>query len=382
MIEVDRLSLSVAEEKKASFQNAEKMKGERTENMNQWKKRVTALGLAGMLAVTGLTGCGSMNNDDVVATVGESEIKLGVANFYARMQQAQYETYYAGMMGTTGEELWAKETDGKTYEQSVKSDMIKSLENIYILEQHASEYDVVLSEDEKKAIDKAAEEFDENNALEDKEAVSGYNKYVKKVLELITIQSKMEDAMTADVDTEVSDDEAAQKAMKYVFYSYTKDENDSTSTMSETEKTEVKKKATDFAEKLKNSDTKDIDAVASEAGMEVQTATFDSESTSPNADLVKAADALTAEGDVTDAIETDSGIYVAKVTSFLDRTATDAKKQSIVEERKKDQYDDLLKKWRKKTDINLNKRVWKKVDFQKQGVTVKDTSGNTEESAE
>ena len=358
------------------------MKGERTENMNQWKKRVTALGLAGMLAVTGLTGCGSMNNDDVVATVGESEIKLGVANFYARMQQAQYETYYAGMMGTTGEELWAKETDGKTYEQSVKSDMIKSLENMYILEQHASEYDVVLSEDGKKAIDKAAEEFDENNALEDKEAVSGYNKYVKKVLELITIQSKMEDAMTADVDTEVSDDEAAQKAMKYVFYSYTKDENDSTSTMSETEKTEVKKKATDFAEKLKNSDTKDIDAVASEAGMEVQTATFDSESTSPNADLVKAADALTAEGDITDAIETDSGIYVAKVTSFLDRTATDAKKQSIVEERKKDQYDDLLKKWRKKTDINLNKRVWKKVDFQKQGVTVKDTSGNTEESAE
>lgn len=350
--------------------------------MNQWKKRVTALGLAGMLAVTGLTGCGSMNNDDVVATVGESEIKLGVANFYARMQQAQYETYYAGMMGTTGEELWAKETDGKTYEQSVKSDMIKSLENMYILEQHASEYEVVLSEDEKKAIDKAAEEFDENNALEDKEAVSGYNKYVKKVLELITIQSKMEDAMTADVDTEVSDDEAAQKAMKYVFYSYTKDENDSTSTMSETEKTEVKKKATDFAEKLKNSDTKDIDAVASEAGMEVQTATFDSESTSPNADLVKAADTLTAEGDVTDAIETDSGIYVAKVTSFLDRTATDAKKQSIVEERKKDQYDDLLKKWRKKTDINLNKRVWKKVDFQKQGVTVKDTSGNTEESAE
>ena len=350
--------------------------------MNQWKKRVTALGLAGMLAVTGLTGCGSMNNDDVVATVGESEIKLGVANFYARMQQAQYETYYAGMMGTTGEELWAKETDGKTYEQSVKSNMIKSLENMYILEQHASEYDVALSEDEKKAIDKAAEEFDENNALEDKEAVSGYNKYVKKVLELLTIQSKMEDVMTADVDTEVSDDEAAQKSMKYVFYSYTKDENDSTSTMSEIEKTEAKQKATDFAEKLKNSDTKDIDAVANEAGMEVQTATFDSESTSPNADLVKAADALTAEGDVTDAIETDSGIYVAKVTSFLNRTATDAKKQSIVEERKQDQYDAFLKKWRKKTNIDLNKRVWKKVDFQKQGVTVKDTSSNAEESAE
>ena len=87
--------------------------------------------------------------------------------------------------------------------------------------------------------------------------------------------------------------------------------------------------------------------------------------------------------DVTDAIETDSGIYVAKVTSFLDRTATDAKKQSIVEERKQDQYDAFFEKsGERKTNIDLNKRVWKKVDFQKQGVTVKDTSSNAEESAE
>ena len=349
--------------------------------MKQWKKRVAVLSMAGMMAVTSLTGCGSMNNDDVVATVGKSEIKLGVANFYARMQQAQYETYYAGLMGTTGEEMWTKETDGKTYEESVKSDTIESLENLYLLEQHASDYDVALTDDEKKAIEKAASEFDENNALEDKEAVSGYTKYVKKVLELMTIQSKMEEAMTADVDTNVSDEEAAQKAMKYVFFTYTKNDENSTSTMSDDEKAEVKKNAESFAENLKNSDAKDIDTAANEAGVEVQTATFDADSTSPDADLIQAADALAAEGDVTDAIETDSGVYVAKLTSLLDRTATDTKKQSIVKERQQDQYDTLIKKWRKKTDIAVNKRVWKKVDFQKQGVTVRDTT-STENSAE
>ena len=349
--------------------------------MKQWKRRAAAVGIAGMMAVTGLTGCGSMNNDDVVATVGKSEIKLGVANFYARMQQAQYETYYAGLMGTTGEEMWSKETDGKTYEQTVKSDVIKSLENLYILKQHMADYDISLTDDEKKAIKKAADEFDENNALEDKEAVSGYTKYVKELLELETIQPKMKAAMTADVDTDVSDEEAAQKAMKYVYFTYTKSDTDSTSTMSDDEKAEVKKKAESFAENLKNSDTKDIDIAANEAGLEVQTATFDSESTSPNADLVKAADALETEGDVTDAIETDSGVYVAKLTSMLDRTATDTKKQSIVAERKQDAYDSQIKKWRKATDISVKKSVWKKVDFQKQGVTVRDTS-STENSAE
>ncbi len=343
--------------------------------MKQWKKRVAACGIAGMMAVTSLTGCGSMNNDDVVATVGESEIKLGVANFYARMQQAQYETYYAGLMGTTGDEMWSKETDGKTYEQTVKSDVIKSLENLYLLEQHTADYDVSLTDEEKKAIEDAADQFDENNALEDKEAVSGYTKYVKEMLELETIQKKMEDAMTADVDTNVSDEEAAQKAMKYVYFTYTKSEDDgSTSTLSDDEKAEVKSTAESFAENLKNSDAKDIDIAANEAGVEVQSATFDSESTSPNEDLVKAVDALEAEGDVTDAIETDSGVYVAKLTSMLDRTATDTKKQSIAEERKQDAYDSLIKKWRKETDISVNKKVWKKVDFQKQGVTVRDSS--------
>ncbi len=343
--------------------------------MKQWKKRVAACGIAGMMAVTSLTGCGSMNNDDVVATVGESEIKLGVANFYARMQQAQYETYYAGLMGTTGDEMWSKETDGKTYEQTVKSDVIKSLENLYLLEQHTADYDVSLTDEEKKAIEDAADQFDENNALEDKEAVSGYTKYVKEMLELETIQKKMEDAMTTDVDTNVSDEEAAQKAMKYVYFTYTKSEDDgSTSTMSDDEKAEVKSTAESFAENLKNSDAKDIDIAANEAGVEVQSATFDSESTSPNEDLVKAVDALETEGDVTDAIETDSGVYVAKLTSMLDRTATDTKKQSIVEERKQDAYDSLIKKWRKETDISVNKKVWKKVDFQKQGVTVRDSS--------
>ena len=38
-------------------------------------------------------------------------------------------------------------------------------------------------------------------------------KTVKKVLELLTLQKKMETAMTADVDTNVSDEEAAQKKM-------------------------------------------------------------------------------------------------------------------------------------------------------------------------
>ena len=82
---------------------------------------------------------------------------------------------------------------------------------------------------------------------------------------------------------------------------------------------------------------------------------FDSESTSPDKDLIAAADALTNAGDVTDIIETENGIYNCKATSLLDREATDSKKESIVSERKQEQYDSLLKQWKKDTK-NQRKR--------------------------
>ena len=84
---------------------------------------------------------------------------------------------------------------------------------------------------------------------------------------------------------------------------------------------------------------------------------------SPDADLIAAADALEAEGDVTDVIETDSGLYVARLTSLLDRDATDQEKQNIVEQRRQDQYDSLLEDWRDAADITVNEKVWAKVDL-------------------
>lgn len=328
---------------------------------------------AGALALTSLTGCTSFDNDDAVATVGKEEIPAGVANFYARMQQAQYETYYAPMMGTTGEALWQQEMEeGKTYEESTKETLLLNLENLYLIRQHAEEYEVVLTEEDTKAIEEAAKKFDEDNALEEKEAVSGYKKYIEEYLELVTIQSRMDSKMKEGVNEEVSDEEAAQKSMKYVYFPYsTTDADGNTKDLTEDEKKELKKTAQTFAETLKESETKDIDALAAKSGYEVKTTTFDSESSAPNEELVKALDALTTEGDVTDVIESDYGIYVGKLTSLLDREATDAEKTNIIEQRKQEQYDSLLEDWRKETDITENERVWNKIDFEKQGVTVK-----------
>ena len=353
--------------------------------MMRLRKGAAIAAAAGALAAMTVTGCsGSLDPDAVVMTVGGEEVTLGVANFYARMTQAQYETYYLGMMSSNGmtmtaEDMWNQEYDGETTEESTKESLLESLQNMYVISQHAEEYDVSLTEDEEKAISAAADQFGKDNTDEAKDKVSGYKKDIEKYLELVTIQTKMDSAMKEGVDEEVSDEEAAQKAMDYVFFSYTTtDDSGATVALSDDEKTALKTTAENLTERVKNGE--EMADVAEESSTAVQEATFDAETSTYDADLIAAADALAEVGDVTDVIETDNGLYVAQLTSLLDRDATDAKKQEIVEERKQEQYDSLLEDWKDAADIEVDEKVWDKIDFIDQGVTI--ITSEDEESTE
>ena len=347
--------------------------------MVHFGKKAAVLTAAGVLAATAVTGCsGSINTDAVVATVGDDEISLGVANFYARMTQGQYETYYASMMGTTGDAMWTQEAgEDQTYEESVKDGLLENLENMYLISQHAADYEVSLTEEEEDAIAEAAAQFDEDNTDEAKETVSGYRKDIEEVLRLATIQTKMDSKMREGVDEEVSDEEAAQKAMQYVFFSYTiTDDSGNTTELTDEEKESLKTDAQSLVDRVNAGE--DISTVAEELGQTAYDLTFDSESTSPNEDLIAAVDAFETEGQVTDVIEADDGLYVGRLTSLLDRDATDQKKTSIVEERRQEQYDSLLEEWRNDTDIKVDEKVWDKVDFEDTGVTI--ITSETEET--
>lgn len=226
-----------------------------------------------------------------------------------------------------------------------------------------------ITDEDKAMIKETTQQFLNDNSLDDKNLVSGNEKTVNRALTLMAVQQKMRTAIQAGADTEVSDEEAAQKSMDYVFISYqTKDDSGNSKDVSDDEKAQLKSQAEAIASGLKEGG--DLNALAEEQGATVQTLTFDKDTTSPDEDLIKAADAL-GEGESTDVIETEKGCYVAKVTSLLDRTATDSKKSQIVQERQTKLYDDTVKKWRKKADIKVHKGVWKKVSFQKVSVKMK-----------
>lgn len=340
------------------------------------KKKLLLFVMTGMLAVSSLAGCGSIKDSDIVLTGKSENITAKEANFYARYVQAQYETYYGSYLG---DDMWSTEIEeGKTYESNVKKSLLKQMKYMLVMKEHMADYDVELTEDEETAITDAAKEFVEANEEDSAKKVSGDQETVEKVLTLLTIQQKMEVAIEADVDTEVSDDEAAQKSMDYVLFSYTTTDDDGNSTdLTDDEKTQMKEEATAFAEGAKTAE--DFSAYATEQGQTSQTATFDSDTTSPDADLIAAADVL-GEGEVTDVVETDSGCYVAKVTSLLDRDATESKKESIISDRKEELLENTCKAWIKEDGVKANKKVWKKISFTDLSVSIKQVDTDTEDT--
>ena len=183
-------------------------------------RKITAGLLGGVMAASILAGCGGINKDEVVATFNDQEITLGVANFAARLQQATYDDFYTMYFG---EKVWSTDMygQGTTMEESLKSNIIEGIKAMYTLNAHADEYNIALTDEEKAAITKAAETFIADNSKEALDAMGATKEIVEEYLSLATIQTHMYDAIIAEADTEVSDEEANTSSYSYVTVSKT-----------------------------------------------------------------------------------------------------------------------------------------------------------------
>lgn len=62
------------------------------------------------------------------------------------------------------ENMWTTEVEeGTTYEESAKETIMQSLEELYLVNEHAGDYSVSLTDEEKKSIEDAADQFVEAN---------------------------------------------------------------------------------------------------------------------------------------------------------------------------------------------------------------------------
>lgn len=386
--------------------------GGKERKMKRTSAKVVCGVLTAAMAVTGLSGCGGSTVVDGTKTalvVNDEEINLGKANFMLRYQQATMVNYYQTMSSMFGQEYTlsfdepadASDEDSPTVGENLKEDALTSIEKAFLMRQHASEYSVELTEEEKQGAADAAAAFVEDNEEETLTKLGITQEDIQDVIEVYAIQTKMYNPMVADVDTEVSDEEAKQSKISYAKVSTEgteTDENGETVELTDEEKAEKKEIAQNFMDKLNASEdpsTVDFSELKDQVNEELnaerraeegtedtaseETAetdgtedtdviyvttsqtTFGADDESLDEALKSAAESLSDGQTASEIIEGEDAYYVLRMDSVLDREATDSQKETIVEERQAEAYNDLLDTWVEESDISV-KSAWKKLE--------------------
>ena len=341
--------------------------------MKTMTKKTAVVALAGVMAAGMLTGCGEKELDGTktVATVDGTEIPLGMLSLSVREGQAQAEAMYKSFMGGSDYSIWDTEAEkGKTYGEQAVEQALKDIELMCILKEKAADYDVEITEDDEKAIADAAAAFMSANTEDTLKTLAVTEDQVKTYLELETYKSRMHDPIIADVDKNVSDEEAQQSSFNYVSIS--------TSDLSDDEIKQKKEDAQkildglnadpdgDFGEIAKSVDDSytvlsgsfDTNEDASEEESDDEDETTASSSNYPD-EVMKVLRTLK-DGEVgPDVIEADSAYYVVKLDKVNDEDATATKKESIISTRENELYTETTDKWLDEADIKVEKKVLK-----------------------
>ncbi len=335
----------------------------------KFKKIAAMLLAAAMLTSFTVTGCGSskVNAQAVAATLDGKEISMGVANFMAQYQAAQTDLYF---LSYYGEDMWNSDSgDGTTMTDSVKDSVMENIRECYLMDAHAADYQIEVTEEEKTAITQAASKFLADNSAEAVNKMGATQEIVEEMLRLNKIQSKMRAAIQEEIDTNVSDEECAQKTFSYVRFDKTT-ASDTATDDTTADSAEAGKDNKETAEQFLENAGDDMEQAAKDKEYTIQTCSYgagdlneDDNTTSMDIEVLKAADKLK-EGKLSDTvIETNNGYYVIRMDSTDDKEAAKTKKESILTQRRNDKYSETVESYKESSDWKINENEWKKVNF-------------------
>lgn len=295
-----------------------------------------AILFAMMMALTGCSGNSPVDGTAEAINVDGVSVPLGEVNFMMRYQQTQVQGMYASLFG---EDFMNQDITGtgSPYGVTVRDMIVETMEEYYVVEAHAEELGVSLSDEEKAAASEAAKAFIAANDSETLTAMTADEAAVTHVLQLAALQNKVYRNLAETIDTNVDEEEAAQKKISYVLSSTagTTDEEGNTTELTEEELAQKKTVLETVLAEAKESG--DLSAAAEAHELSAVSTSYGKDDTSLNADVYAAAEALS-DGEFSGVIESDNGYYIVHMDSIYDEEATQAEIQNILAQREQEAY--------------------------------------------
>jgi hypothetical protein len=317
-----------------------------------------------LMAAIMLTGCANnteskeeQTEDPTAITINGEAIGLREWNFYVRMNQLQWEKEY---LDTYGDEMWDHEIDdeGTTLADNLKEDVLDTIIQVHLTNQHAEEYDTELSEEQKSDIRDRAASFMENYheaileyAGADEDFV--YEKLSERELATLTAQ-----ASSADYEPELAEEDYRREGICYILLSTTgtRDEDGNLTPYSE----EEVERRTQLAQELsvRARESGDLKETAEAEGL---TAIESSMGADNNGDgqepLMLDAARLLAVGEVSDPIQTEEGWFLVQHTSDYDEDGTEYWKEYLTEQAKEEESSRIYDEWEAAADIQIDQEI-------------------------
>ena len=368
------------------------IKKSRKEIKKMQKKKVMAILLSTAIAASTFIGCGTdkakdyKDTDTVMFIDKDNKIDYATACTYTRMMQAETYSYMQSMLrrfnsSAVDVDMWSQsleDTDEdskkyKTYGEQFKGNTLDSLKSLLLDKLYGSkEYEVTFTDDDKKECESVADEFIEKMSKDDLKAMHASKKTMMNVLELMTYETRVKNAIESDVDTKVSDDEAGQSTFSYV----------------EIKKKDAKKKEKKIKSLIKKVEAgTDISTAASDAGFTAQSVTFttaDPEYDEYGKEMLKKVSKMK-DGECDSYKDAKGNTIILYMQSVNDESATETKKDDIISDRKDKAYEDKLDEWKDKKKVTVNKDAWNSIKTDKnevfQRMETEEDSSDSDDSA-
>ena len=255
----------------------------------------------------------------------------------AKLYLCNYKNLYGNAYGV---DLWESDFDKTSLENYVRGVTLNELTKVYCMNMIAQQQGLTLTDKEKEQINVVAEEYYQSLSSDEISYFALSEEELKGIYQRYAITKKIFEALTQEIDAEVSDDDARVIRIQQIFVS--------DDAIAKKIKSELKGD-TEFmslAGIYNELETAELDVARGKLPKEVEDIAFEMDN-----------------GEISSAIQTENGYYFIKCLNKFQKELTEANKVIILQQREKEVFENVYRDFVDNAKFQLNQKAWDSIEI-------------------
>ena len=290
---------------------------------------------------------------DEVFRIDKASCRLPEVMVYLTNVKNQYEK-------ALGSQIWQTSYEGETLEEDVKETVLAGIARIKAMNLLAEQYGISLSDEELGRAARAAGQYYESLSGRERELLGADERLLRMMYEEYSLAEKVYEYLITDINPEISDDEARTITVQHILIkTYSLNAAGERVPYPDEKKKEAYARAKEALRKAQEGE--EFAKLIAEYS-EDSNPSYSFEKGTMEAAFEEASFNLGTD-EISDIVETGHGYHIIKCISTFDRDETDRNKVKIVEQRRKEAFNEEYSGFVEGLTRSLNEELWDTVGF-------------------